>query len=178
VHLSEVIMPIRKNIVQWAEWWAFPGEWKPSAQEMVDIFKDAGAEQAPSMSEAEWSLKNLSTGVKVGGAVKHWCGVFAAEVLRRAGVDARWTLLGGSIKGTGVKYRPGRTGIQPGDVAMIPKANHHFIVVGVDYGGNRLWTVEGNTAGQYIIERQRQFNYPKDPKAADKTIYGYYQINA
>lgn len=171
-------MPIRDRIVQWAEWWAFPGEWKPSAQELSDIFTDAGAEQAPSLSEAEWSLRNLSTGVKVGGQVKHWCGVFAAEVLRRAGVDAQWTLMGGAIKGKGVSYRPGNQGIQPGDVAMIPKANHHFLVVGVDYGGNTLWTVEGNTEGQLIRERTRQFKYSKDPKASEKTIYGYYRIEA
>jgi len=171
-------MPVRDNIVQWAEWWAFPGEWKPSAEEMVDIFKGANAEQAPSLADATWSLTNLSTGVRVGGQVKHWCGVLAAEILRRSGVDARWTLQGGGIKGGGVRYRPGRTGIRPGDVAMIPKANHHFVVVGVNYSGNKLWTVEGNTAGQYIRERTRQFKYPGDPNAASKTIYGYYQITA
>ena len=171
-------MAIRNNIRQWAEWWAFPGEWKPRPQELVDIFKDAGAEQAPSLSEAKWSLSNLSTGVKVGGQVKHWCGVLAAEVLRRAGVDARWTLLGGRIKGPGVTYRPGNSGIKPGDVALIRRANHHFIVVSVDYSRNKLWTVEGNTAGQLIRERTRRFKYHGDPKASEKTIYGYYRINA
>jgi hypothetical protein len=169
-------MPVRDNIVQWAEWWAFPGEWKPSPEEMIEIFTGAKAESAPSLADATWSLANLSTGVRMGGQVKHWCGVLAAEVLRRSGVDARWTLLGGGITGSGVTYRPGRWGIKRGDVAMIPKANHHFIVVGVDYSGNKLWTVEGNTAGQYIREKTRKFNYPGDPDAASKTIYGYYRI--
>ncbi|MGH7461352.1 MAG: hypothetical protein ACREMA_10030 [Longimicrobiales bacterium] len=143
---------------------------------MVGIFKDAGAEQAPTLAEAEWSLKNLGTGVMVGGQKKHWCGVFAAEVLRRAGVDARWTLLGGGIKGSGVSLRSGNQNMLPGDVAMIPKSNHHFIVTDVDYTGNKLWTVEGNTGNQYIREMTRQFKYPKDPKASEKTIYGYYRI--
>jgi hypothetical protein len=169
-------MAVRDRIIQWAEWWAFPGEWKPSAEEMIDIFNDSGAEQAPTLAEAKWSLANLSTGMKMGGQTKHWCGVLAAEILRRAGVDARWTLVGGGIKGGGVSYRPGRAGIKPGDVAMIPKSNHHFVVVAVDYSENTLWTIEGNTAGQYIRENTRQFNYPGDPNAAGKTIYGYYEI--
>lgn len=169
-------MPVRDSIIQWADWWAFPGEWKPSPEELVDIFKGAGTEQAPTLAEAKWSLANLGTGVKVGGQVKHWCGVLAAEILRRAGVDARWTLLGGGIKGSGVSYRPGYQGMRRGDVAMIPKSNHHFLIRHADYAANRIWTIEGNTQGQYIRARTRQLTYPGDPKAAEKTIYGYYRI--
>jgi hypothetical protein len=59
---------------------------------------------------------------------------------------------------------------------MIPKANHHFIVIDVDYAGNKLWTVEGNAGNQYIREMTRRFKYPGDPEAAEKEIYGYYRV--
>lgn len=55
-----------------------------------------------------------------------------------------------------------------GDVAIIPRAQHHFIVGGVN--GGDLWTIEGNTANQKIIVRERKLK----PKQADETIYAYY----
>ena len=173
-------MPIRDDILRLAEWWADPGEYKPWPEELISFFEVAEAEQAPSYAEAQKSLTTLSTGAFVGGAVKHWCGIFACHVLREAGLNVRWTLLGGKIVGKSanqVKYVPGNQGLRPGDVAMIPKANHHFIVTGVDYGSNTLWSVDGNTSGQMIRSLTKQVKYSSQ-EAATKTIYGYYRVLA
>jgi hypothetical protein len=157
---------IRSDIVDLAYWWADPGEWKPSEEDLIDFFKYSGAEASPSYSEASNALKYRDTGVKVNGAVKHWCGIFACYVVRQAGITvARWTLNGGKIYNLSLNW--GNAGMQPGDIAMIVAGNHHFIVTDVDYGSKTMKTVEGNTSGQYIRSRSRKTTEP----------YAYYSIS-
>ena len=170
-------MPIRDDIVSRAEYWADPGEYKPLADELISFFEEAGAEQAPTVSEAEYALKYRGTGVAVGGQVKHWCGVFACYILRQSGVDVRWTLLGGKMKGSQVSYHPGRQGMQPGDVAIIPASNHHFIITDVDYGSNALSSVDGNTMNQKIRTKDKKINH-SGSDASTQNIYGYYRVLA
>lgn len=158
-------MGYRSEIVELAHWWADPGEWKPSAQDLGDFFKYAGAEAWPSIKEAQDALLYRDTRVKVNGAVKHWCGVFGCYVMRQAGLTiADWTLYGGKIKNIQIVW--GSNGMQPGDLAMIEKGNHHFIVTDVDYSTKTMSTVEGNTSGQYIRARTRKTTEP----------YAYYRI--
>lgn len=159
-------MSYRAKIVELAEWWAEPGVWKPSADDLVGFFYYAGAEAWPTKKEAQDALAAGGTGVKVQGQVKHWCGVFACYLIRDAGSTLiRWTLFGGKMKN--IKFVYGTSGIQPGDIAVITKAQHHFIVTGINSSTKTLRTVEGNTTGQLIrVRTDRKISEP----------YGYYQI--
>src|SRR5262245_23156214 len=108
-------MGYRSTIVENALWWADPGEWKPSAQDLVDFFKCAGAESWPSIKGAQEALQYRKVGVKVGGAVKHWCGVFGCYIMRESGLSiARWTLLGGKVKNIPIVW--GNSDMRPGDL--------------------------------------------------------------
>lgn len=159
-------MGYRSNIVYWANFWAAPGMWKPAATDLVDFFAGAGAEQSPSVREAQEALNRGGTGVKIGTQMKQWCGVFACCVVREGGVrQAHWTLYGGKILGIDLVWSHG--GMQPGDVAILPGKNqHHIIVTDVDYDTNTMKTVEGNTMGQLIKTNSRRATDP----------YAYYRI--
>jgi hypothetical protein len=69
----------------------------------------------------------------------------------------------------------GDSGILPGDIAIIPHASHHFIVMGTwtadedpNLSTQFLLTVEENTSGQRI----------KSGKRAPSEIVAYYKITA
>ncbi|TFG37658.1 MAG: hypothetical protein E4H46_01330 [Desulfobacterales bacterium] len=172
-------MAIRDEIVRLALWWADPGKYKPLPDELVSFFETSGTEQVPTLDEAKKSLMTLSNGVRLGGQVKHWCGIFACHILCRAGVDVKWTFLGGKVVGKSenqIRYVPGRDGMKPGDIAIIPAAQHHFIVIDADYDTNTLHTVDGNTEGQYIREiHDKKIRYT-GPNASNLTPYGYYRV--
>ena len=74
--------------------------------------------------------------------------------------------------GRTIKLVWGHAGIQPGDVAIIPAASHHFLITGVDTAAKKYTTLEGNTKGQVIRPNVRSFK----PAAADQVIGAYYQI--
>lgn len=164
-------MAIRDNVVWGAYFESGYGEWRVWPEELIKFFKVTGCEQVPSEADARRSME-LSTGAYIGGgAIRHWCGIFACYCLRQyGGLDVRWTLMGGKIVSPGgaVKLRWGKQGIRAGDVAIIPRAQHHFLIGGVS--GGDLWTIEGNTKGQKIIVRERALR----PKEANETIYAYY----
>jgi hypothetical protein len=175
---EDFTMSVRDDIVALANEWVDPGfNYKPTPDELISFFTDAKTEQAPSAGEANKSLATLDVGCYVGGQVKHWCGIFACSVARNAGLDRiRWTLRNGEILGPDdqIKKVWGNSGIQPGDIAVIPHASHHFIVTGTwsaDEDPNsspQFLTVEGNTSGQRI----------KSSKRNPSEITAYYKIMA
>lgn len=171
-------MPMRDEIIRLAHWWAEPDPYTPTVDDMLCIFEGAGCEQVPTRREIEWSLKQ-EYGMKVGGQTKHWCGIFAAFILRSAGLDVRWTLMKGKIVGPSgqIKFRPGKNGIQPGDVAIIHAGEHHFIITDVQIEGNAIRSVDGNTSHQKIRRTQKKLSHDRS-KAAAQDIYGYYQVLA
>jgi hypothetical protein len=177
-------VPSRSTIVAEAEWWAAPGEWKPDAESLVWFFEQAQTEQKPTLADAQKALNAGGTGVKVGGQTKHWCGIFACAVLSSVGVDCRWTLLGGLIKGKGVTgalahtypLRATSNQLQPGDIAVIKRYQHHFIVTDVDYGANQVYCVEGNTSGQIIRRAVRAIKYTSAQPL--ETIDYFYRFKA
>ncbi len=158
-------MGTRDKIIEKAKYWSSPGEWKPSAEDLVFFFENSGAEVAPSKKEAQAALDAGGTGVKVQGVTKHWCGIFACSCIREAGLTTpQWTLLGGKIKNLELVW--GNSGIQPGDIALITSGNHHFIVTSINADGT-MTTTEGNTLGQYIRDRSRKTSEP----------YAYYRVS-
>lgn len=160
-------MPSRSDIVLRADWWAAPGEWKPDAETLVEFFEQAKTEEKPSLANARAALAAGGTGVKIGTQTKHWCGIFACSVLASLGVDCRWTLLGGRIVGKGVSgplphsypLRDKSKELRPGDIAIINRHQHHFIVTDIDYAANQVYCVEGNTKGQIIRRAIRPIKY-------------------
>jgi hypothetical protein len=161
---------LRDQIVRIAQWWAFPGAYQPTADELIDFFQGAKTEQYPSLTEAERSLKTLNTGVYVGGSVKQWCGIFACSVLASVGLNVRWTLNGGKMLGS-VMFVPGFSGMLPGDVAIIARAQHHFIITDVDYDSGTFHSVDGNTSGQKIQSKTKSLKNPAEAP------YGYYRVS-
>lgn len=148
-------MGYRTKILERAVYWAAPGDWKPDAESLIYFFTKAGCEQVPTLNEATKSLTTLSNGCYLGGTkssnIRHWCGIFACACYVEAGLGCRWTLLGGTIKnktGVGITKVWGRTGIRPGDIAIISKASHHFIIT--DVRGTTVDSIDGNSTGNMI----------------------------
>jgi hypothetical protein len=109
-----------------------------------------------------WLNVNGAGGTTDSQKAIHWCGIFATYVLRRAGVPVKWHS-GLVIEPSGPKsvwLRKYRRWIEKfdddafevGDVAAIPKANHHFVIVDVSNPAT-LGCVAGNGSYQRI-ERQ------------------------
>ncbi len=153
-------MATRDDIVNWAIWEADYGSWKPSSEEMIEIFTMSGL-PAPSAA----NLKDFATrgsNIAYGGGSIAWCGIFACYVLKKWGcLDVRWQF-GTGLVGKGVikrmDYQSYRF-MRPGDVAVIRNnvnskgqyLHHHFIVTAVDVASNHLESVDGNSTGNKII---------------------------
>jgi hypothetical protein len=148
-------MSYRAKILDRAVYWAAPGNWKPDPEALAYFFWASGCEQVPTVAEATRSLNTLANGCYLGGNsssnVRHWCGIFACACFVEAGVGCRWTLFGGQIKsktGVGVTKKWGYAGIQPGDIAIVQKASHHFIITNVT--DSTVDSIDGNSTGNMI----------------------------
>jgi peptidoglycan hydrolase-like protein with peptidoglycan-binding domain len=87
-----------------------------------------------------------------------WCGIFATWVLVQAGLKVEWVNIKGiTEKASGqVKRDFGGKGIQPGDVCVIARASHHFIITEVN--GNSLKTIAGNSHFQEVASEVHTVN--------------------
>lgn len=144
-------MPQLSELVAKAEWWAAPNPYRPTPDDLVHIFTAAKCQSVPSPKNAEDSLANLLNGVYLGPKkeVKHWCGIFAVCVCNEVGLNLRWDLSVGKIKGE-VDLTFGNKGVRPGDIAGVAAHQHHFLVTGVGQDGGSVQAVEGNTLHQLI----------------------------
>lgn len=109
-----------------------------------------------------WLAKSGRGGTSDSQAAIHWCGIFATFVLRRVGLGVKWRAGEGIVSGQGsTQYfarknswvkKDGfdRNGFLPGDVCVIPKANHHFIVIEAPEGSDTLRCIAGNGNKQQI----------------------------
>ena len=100
-----------------------------------------------------------------------WCGIFAAWVLRKSGLeDVRW-VVGSGIKGNRVKQVAGNEGFSAGDVIVIKGGEvHHAIVSGIPdiyEGDGSLETINGNSDAQSI--KIHSYYNPKQ-------VWYYYKI--
>ena len=91
----------------YARYWADPDPYGVTGEDLRYIFSQAGCKQLPSLADADKSVKLLSTGCYIGQQTKQWCGIFAAMVLRHAGVNVRWSLVEGKIIYGSVEFRVG-----------------------------------------------------------------------
>jgi hypothetical protein len=102
--------------------------------------------------------------------------IFACYVWRKCGIaNVRWSSYGGGAI-VGAK-KGGVMDLAPGDIAIIGRLSHHFIVCSVDRQANKLLTVEGNTIGQYIKEWERPISVAKDGKPDPlSSVVGVYRV--
>ena len=98
----------------------------------------------------EW-LKYLEGVAAMPGEPIAWCGIFALWVLHQAGIGQHIKWL---YDGKGFLYRlPMTTNPQPGDLAYIPKNQHHAIVESVE--GDIIQTIDGNSYGRKVARNRR-----------------------
>jgi hypothetical protein len=112
----------------------------------------------------DWNNKAWLDLLKTPGKkLADWCGILATWILKRAGLPARWKLQKG-LQGLGSPvYDLRNPGIRPGDVCVIRRAWHHFVVVKADYARGLIVTVEGNASikkpsDQNIVMRVRKMS--------------------
>jgi hypothetical protein len=138
------------------------GGYKRLQQIFASAYEGAIANTDPAFKESQKS------GAWPGG--QSWCGIFATSVWRTAGVFAKWkSAVGpvgggvtkiefwnfGDISGIAVGSRTAEnTWLEPGDMGVIAKNAHHFIIVGISSDRKLLHTVEGNTDYQELSERR------------------------
>jgi hypothetical protein len=169
------------TIISRARYWADPDPYTVSGEDLITIFEEAPCKSKPKLKDANYSVANLSTGCRIGSETKQWCGIFATMVWRYAGLDVWWDLNGGGLTikdKSQAEYLPAPGNfdkISAGDVAIIKRANHHFLVVDNmwDWGGEPLLiTIEGNTTGQKIKSNTR----PLRASVLNERIYGFYHL--
>lgn len=108
-----------------------------------------------------WLAKSGRGGTTDSLQAIHWCGIFATFVLRRVGLNVKWRSNVGIVSHGSVQFfvqknsfvpKDGfdRAAFAPGDVCVIPKANHHFIVIEAPPGGDTLRCIAGNGNKQQI----------------------------
>jgi hypothetical protein len=181
VRMSDVVATIKS----YARYWADPDPYKVTGEDLQYIFSQAGCKLVPTYWEAKDSADHYGSNCKLGsGSMVAWCGIFATMVLRYAGMKVYWSFSkfgkegGGMVtQDAGVGYLSAKahlSDLSPGDVAVIPDNNHHFIVIDIlsKGPGGTLLCIEGNTAGQKIKSRTRPLVDP-DPI---KRIQGFYHL--
>ena len=193
-------MATRLYIVRKAKWEANAyasadgGHWRPTADEMIEIFTVAGL-KAPSRGDLErfksahgniviGSSYDTKKKMYVGGTSTAWCGIFATYVLKKwGGLDVKW-ILGTGIRGAGVNYTKGHNGMRPGDVAVIrgklnadgKAVDHHFVITDIDYSQNTLQSVDGNSTNDEIVWKTGKKIVYAGADDASFTPYGHYKL--
>ena len=108
-------------------------------------------------SEQKWKDKATFDGVRIPGkripqpgtSGVSWCGIFATWVARTAGAQTKWRTGSGP---TGLKLNFGRN-CRPGDIAVMAKDVHHFIVASPL--ADEILTINGNSDNQAILVKPR-----------------------
>ncbi|MES2675873.1 MAG: hypothetical protein V4660_16655 [Pseudomonadota bacterium] len=194
-------MTTRLFIVRKAKWEANAyesvdgGHWKPTSDEMTEIFTVAGL-AAPSKADLERfksASGNIVLGSKydtktksyVGGQSIAWCGIFATYVLKKwGGLDVKW-VWGDGIKGAGVNKTWDHSGMRPGDVAIVrgklnakgQAVHHHFIITDIDYSENTMQSVDGNSTNDEIVWHKNKKIVYSGADNASYTPYCHYKLS-
>jgi hypothetical protein len=124
---------------------------KPNMQEAKVPGRTPGIIRVPSKAELDTYFKDSLAG---GGydPSSHWCGIFAAYLLRKAGVRCYWLMSKGitdESDGADLEIASdaeARQGLQIGDV-LIREPQHHHIIVMEPVTSGVIPCVEGNAGG-------------------------------
>ncbi|MBS0455476.1 MAG: hypothetical protein JSS14_29600 [Proteobacteria bacterium] len=108
-------------------------------------------------SEQKWKDKATYDGVRIPGRRVpqpgtqgvSWCGIFATWVARTAGAKTQWR---NGVGPTGLKLNFSRN-CRPGDIAVMAKNVHHFIVASAL--ADEIITINGNSDNQCILVKPR-----------------------
>lgn len=108
-------------------------------------------------NEQKWKDKATYDGVRIPGrripqqgtSGVSWCGIFATWVARTAGVQTKWRNGQGP---SNMKLNFGRN-CRPGDIAVMAKDVHHFIVASPL--ADEIITINGNSDYQSILVKPR-----------------------
>ena len=174
-------MATRIDIVNWAIWEANYDHWKPTDDEMKEIFIAAGL-AAPSKGELN-KFRTAPGNIVINGQSLAWCGIFATYVLKKwDGLDVNW--VSGGIRGAGVNKTWGRDGMRPGDVAIVRGpldkkgrgTHHHFVITEIDYAKNTLQSVDGNSTNNEIVWQTGKKIVYKGADDAPYTPYCHYKL--
>lgn len=179
-------MGVRDKVVDMAIWEANYGDWRPTGEEMVRFFQNAGLTPPTAADQAKFATQ--TSNVNVDGKSISWCGIFACHVLKQwGGLDVRWGSSG--IVGAVKKVWDYRF-MRPGDVAVIKNKayvsngktlymHHHYIITAIDYAANKCSFVEGNGYNNEIWWRSdRPINQSPSSLNDLKRPYCYYQLIA
>lgn len=108
-------------------------------------------------TEQKWKDKATYNGVRIPGkripqqgtTGVSWCGIFATWVARTAGAQTQWR---NGVGPTGLKLNFSRN-CKPGDIAVMAKNVHHFIVASPL--ADEIITINGNSDNQSIQVKPR-----------------------
>ena len=108
-------------------------------------------------SEQKWKDKATYDGVRIPGrripqpgtSGVSWCGIFATWVARSAGIETQWRM---GLGPSGLKLHYARD-CKPGDIAVMAKNVHHFIIAGPI--SDTVLTINGNSDNQSIQVKPR-----------------------
>lgn len=108
-------------------------------------------------NEQKWKDKATWDGVRIPGkripqpgtSGVSWCGIFATWVARSAGANTKWR---NGVGPSGLKLNFSRN-CRPGDIAVMAKNVHHFIVASPL--ADEILTINGNSDNQAILVKPR-----------------------
>lgn len=97
-------------------------------------------------------------------SIPHWCGIFALYAAKKAGAGVGTWSIGKSVP-TISGFKPSRSP-KKGDIGIIKKHNHHFLVNEISGDGKEVKTIDGNSGMRSeVVENKRQ----------TKDILGFYR---
>lgn len=97
-------------------------------------------------------------------SIPHWCGIFALYATKKAGAGVGNWSIGKSVP-TISGFKPARSP-KKGDIGIIKKHNHHFLVNEISGDGKEVKTIDGNSGMRSeVVENKRQ----------TKDILGFYR---
>jgi len=126
-----------------------------------------------------WLNVNGQGGTSDSQKAVHWCGIFATYVLKQTGMAVKWRsglgIVPSDANSTWVRKhrrwmpdeRFGDEDFEIGDIAAIPRANHHFVVTDVS-NPMTLGCIAGNGNYQRI---ERQTHNRKDVNCLYKIVW-------
>jgi len=167
VNIPSGLSPLRQRILQIAMGEALPESAVTDLKTIRDGNETVRAgwkrlkqyfdEGVDGWTEQKWKDKATYDGVRIPGrripqpgtGGVSWCGIFATWCVRQAGVETKWRY---GVGPSGLKLNFSRD-CKPGDIAVMAKNVHHFIVASPT--ADSIITINGNSDNQSILVKPR-----------------------